>query len=382
MRSRQEQVMLGLAFSLAFTLHLLIFATAPMFEDITLGLGITFAEFGLVFSTTRIGGLLLRFPWGVAGDRYGYLRVLRISLPLVVLFAFLRSFAQDYAVLLLIQVFLGFALASIIPLLPCLVREWSPTYTGMATGIYIAGLGLGTATALGLTPFLLEIMDWRAALLAYGFIALAVMIAWFLFARSSDQVRPGVRIGDVRRFLTNRWIWLLVLLLVVSMGAFDTLSNWMSTVLSFKSMDLSLALLLPLGFLASGPIVGLLADRVEREAVLIAALGMGAFITILAATYSSGVFLAACIFLIGFFLTGITTIVLRAPARHPSLSTSAGKVTGIISSLGNIGPVILPITFGAFVDLSGTYIVSMFLIASITLLGCAICSWLWRSRQA
>ena len=112
------------------------------------------SDFGLFYSAAMIGIILLRIPWGLIGDRIGYLNTFRIALPLSAAAALLRAFSQNYSMLLLSQLFLGLSLAAVLPCLPLIVKEWSPGSLGFSTGIYIAGFAAGNATALGVTPTL------------------------------------------------------------------------------------------------------------------------------------------------------------------------------------------------------------------------------------
>ena len=124
-------------------------------------MNLSYTGFGFVFSAAMISLILFRIPWGLIGDRIGYLNAFRIALPLSAAAALVRSFSPNYITLLLSQFLLGLGLASVLPCLPLLVKEWSPKTLGLSTGIYVSGFAVGNATALGITPHLLEMMGWR-----------------------------------------------------------------------------------------------------------------------------------------------------------------------------------------------------------------------------
>ena len=69
--------------------------------------------------------------------------------------------------------------------------------------------------------------------------------------------------------------------------------------------------------------------------------------------------------LAGFSTIGVVTISLAVPAQHPRLSTSTGSVVGLISSLGNIGPLAMPVLFGFLIDVTGTFHASVLMVAAI-----------------
>ena len=81
-RSEYRWVMLSFSFTVAFLLHLLLFATAPMVSVIMEEMSLSYAGFGFVFSAAMISLILFRIPWGLIGDRIGYLNALRIALPI------------------------------------------------------------------------------------------------------------------------------------------------------------------------------------------------------------------------------------------------------------------------------------------------------------
>jgi nitrate/nitrite transporter NarK len=62
---------------------------------------------------------------------------------------------------------------------------------------------------------------------------------------------------------------------------------------------------------------------------------------------------------------GVLTITLAVPANEERFSSSIGTVIGFISSLGNIGPLVMPVVFGWLIDLTGTFRASVFFVALI-----------------
>jgi CP family cyanate transporter-like MFS transporter len=374
--SRQRWVMLGLSFATAFLLHLLLFATAPMVTRIIEELNISHADFGLLFSMAIISLIIFRLPWGVIGDRIGYINAFRIALPLTAVFALLRAFAPGYQLLLAIQFFLGLGLAVMLPCLPLLVKEWAPRNTGLATGVYIAGFAAGNATALGLTPQLLVILHWRQVLLIYGGLAILIGLLWWALARSRRQSASGLRLRGLAGILKDRYVWALLAFMLASAGSYDVLTTWLPKVLELRGLNLALASLLSLGFFFAGPIIGWWLDRMAGTRVLILLLGVVAVLSTLGIGYAPLPLLLICIPLAGFSAIGILTVVLAVPAHHPRLSAVAGSTVGLIASLGNIASVGMPVLFGFLIDATGTFQASLIavaaLIGSMVLLGLSI----------
>jgi len=367
-KSEYHWVMLSFSFTIAFLLHLLLFAPAPMTTVILKEMGLSHAGFGFVFSAAMISLILFRIPWGLMGDRIGYLDALKIALPICAASAVLRAFSPGYLVLLLGQFLLGLGLAAVLPCLPLLVKEWSSGKSlGLCTGIYISGFAVGNATALGLTPYLLEMMGWRDILLAYGGLATIACGLWWCFARSAGKGTSEFKLGGYTRVLKDRYVWVLLCLLMASMGSYDTLATWMPKVLEMKELNKALASLLPLGFLLAGPVVGFVSDRFQNRRAIVTLLGAAAATSITGINYAPFPLLLLFIFLSGFTIIGVLTISLAVPAER--FCHSVGGVVGLISSLGNIGPLVMPVLFGFLIDLTGTFqasVLSVAVLAGIT----------------
>ncbi len=357
-------VMLSFSFTIAFVLHVLLFATAPMVTVIMEEMGLSHADFGFVFSAAMISLILFRIPWGLIGDKIGYLEALRIALPISAASAVLRAFSPGYPTLLLSQFFLGLGLAAVMPCLPLLVREWSSSKTlGLSTGIYVSGFAAGNATALGLTPHLLEMMGWRDVLLVYSGLAAVVCGLWWALARSTVKGTSEFQLKNFGTILKDRYVWVLLFFMIASMGSYDTLATWMPKVLEMKGFNKTLASLFPLGFFLAGPTVGFASDRFRDRRAVVALLGAVSAASIMGINYAPFPLLLLCIFLSGFTVIGVLTISLAVPAEHERLSASVGGVIGLISSLGNIGPLVMPVVFGFLIDVTGTFQASVLSVA-------------------
>lgn len=367
-RENYKWVMISLAFVISFLLHLLLFGTAPMVDEIMTEMSLSYAQFGLIFSAAIVSLLVLRIPWGILSDKFGYLKILKISLPIISLSAIVRGFAVDYTIFLISQFFLGLGLASLLPCFPLLVSEWFPERSGLATGIYVSGFALGYGTALGATPLLLEIMSWRNILVLFGIISLIVTVFWWMFGKSEKKQTTQFDYQNFTGLLSNKKVIVLIFFMIATMGCYDTMATWTPKILEFKSLAKSPSLLLSLGFFMSGLFTGYISDKFEDENLLIGIMGSVAAVFILGVNYTSTPIIWIFLLLTGFFLMGTLTIILKIPAMDPELSESGGKVTGIISSIGNIGPFAIPVAFGYMVDVTGTYTLSIFMVSGIALL--------------
>ncbi len=147
------------------------------------------------------------------------------------------------------------------------------------------------------------------------------------------------------------------------MGSYDTLATWTPKVLELKKLDKVLASFLPLGFFLAGPIIGFVLGRYHKRKIIVALLGIVAATAIMGISYAPFPLLPLSIFLSGFTTISVLTISLTAPVEYERFSGSIATIVGIISSLGNIGPLVMPVIFGFLMDITGTFYASILVVA-------------------
>jgi len=352
------------SFAIAFMLHLLLFATAPLSTVMMKEMSLSHAGFAFIFGIAMISLVASRIPWGIIGDHIGFRGAFRIALPLSATAAVIRSFSPGYSTLLITQLLLGFGLSSVLPCLPLLVKKsFMKNLTGFATGLYVAGFAAGNATALALTPRLLPIFSWRLILLLYAILPVAITILWWLFIPETSFKTKSVKPDQFKLIFKDRSLWILLILVIAAMGGYDTLATWIPKIIEMKHLNSSLSTLLPLGFFFSGPIIGVVSDRYINRKTLLAVMGFATIFSILGIRSNSLVLFNLSLFFAGFCPNSVLTISLTIPAEQERYASSVGGVVGVISSLGNIGPLILPVIFGSLIDITGTYQLSLLFIA-------------------
>ncbi len=357
--------MLTLAFGLAFLLHLLNMSIAPMVNDIMSEMSLTHAEFGLIFSVAVLSLMLFRIPWGPLGDRIGYRNAFRIALPWVAILAVIRALSPSYVTFLVSHFLLGVGLAVVMPCLPLIVKEWAVGRPGFATGLYISGFAAGNAAALGLTPYLLELLSWRHVLLTYSGLAIILALLWWTLARSTARPTSEFQMRGLIAVLKDKYVWVLLLFMMASVGGYDTMAVWLPKILDVKELAPILATLLPLGFFLAGPAVGLFSDKFHNTRTTVALLGIVSAAAIVGVNYAPFPLLLLCIFVAGFATMGVLTIILAIPTHHQRLAPFAASVVGLISSLGNLMSLTMPVLFGYLIDVTGTFQASLFTLAAL-----------------
>jgi nitrate/nitrite transporter NarK len=373
--NRSQSTMLSLGFLATLNVHLLLFSYSPLIPSITGELAITNAEAGFLFSVSILTLMVFRIPWGILFDHQGFKKTMTFALALMGAFGLARGFAVDYASLLVTQFFLGVGLSGVIPAIPRLVSCWFPREkTGVATGVCLAGFPIGDFVALSFTPFVLSALGgWRQVFQVYGAWCLLLVVFWWRFAHETkNEAKPSASTSlrsEFMKLLKNKLVWVLTGLYFCAGGCYDTLLVWLPNVLQTQGFDAFsasyAASMLPAGFLVSAIIVGSFSDRVGLRKPFVLALGAVSGPALFLAGTIGGLPVYGAAFLSGVCTVGVLTMILAVPVETPSLSRNLSSVMGIVASAGNIGSFILPTLVGQLRDVSGTFLLSMLVLAVV-----------------
>lgn len=371
--------MLILAFLTALTLHLLLFSYSPLVPEVISEMGLSHTQAGLIFSICILTITVFRIPWGILSDRIGFVATMRLAMIFIATFGLLRGVVGGYEALLALQSLLGIGFAAILPCLPKLVDAYFPSRAGFATGAYVAGFPIGEMVGLSLTPQLLALTgDWRRIFGIFGICGLILAILWWMVAKEPTRNEHALMFEmssppSFREGLANavrvREVWVLTGLCIISMGSYDATVLWLPTMLEYRGISQAMAGLmasiLPLGFLCAGPVIGSASDRAGLRRPFIWALGFIGGLSILAIGLGSGPLLLIAIFLTGLCLTGILTLVLVIPTELAEISGFVGSTVGIVSSFGNFGSLLMPITIGYVKDATGSFLPAVIMLAAV-----------------
>ena len=190
------------AFLCMMTGYAVAYSFAPFFLPLETEFGARRGETSLVFSICAFLYFLLGFPAGLIADRVGPRPVVIGGLLLVALGLVLASQATT-----LWQVYLGYSVGvglgvglSYVPSIAS-VQRWFVRRRGTATGLAVAGIGVGTLVGAPLAYQLIAAFGWRqtylilAALTVVGAIVSGILIRWsperYGQAPDGDALPPG-----------------------------------------------------------------------------------------------------------------------------------------------------------------------------------------------
>jgi len=169
--------------------------------------------------------------------------------------------------------------------------------------------------------------------------------------------------------LRMKEVWLLTGLYFCAGGCYDTMLLWLPDVLQSEGLTAlnasMVALMLPIGFLVSALAVGAFSDKLGLRKPFILLMGVVSGPVLYLAGTVTGAAAYATAFLIGLCTVGVLTLVLAVPVEMPRLSPFLSSALGVVSSVGNAGSFLLPTLVGQLRDVSGTFLLSMVVLAVV-----------------
>ncbi|MEM6109796.1 MFS transporter [Mycobacterium sp. 050272] len=218
-------------------------------------------------------------PASVLSERYGRVTVMLISGVASSVIGLLLPFSPTLGVLLVERAAQGVALAGIPAVaMAFLAEEVHASSLGSAMGRYMAGTTIGGCAGRIIPALVLEVSNWRVALLVSSVTTLAATVVFALLVPKSQFFAPkpvSIR-ATMQRLLTHLRNPLLLKLFVLAftlMGGFVTVYNYLGYRLAaapfgLKPSVVGLLFLLYLVGTWTSVVAGRLADRRGRLVVL------------------------------------------------------------------------------------------------------------------
>jgi len=339
----------------------------------TLGLNAT--EFGLLTATPVLTGSLIRVPLGIWTDKYGGRIVMTILMAITVPAIWLMGYATAYWHFLVIGLFVGLAGGSFSVGTPYVARWFPRNRQGFAMGVYGAG-NSGAAVNKFIAPALVVAFGWTLVPQVYAGIMLGTLVLFWLFS-SSDPTHlvPGnTRFSDQLKMLKDPKVIKYCQYYSIVFGGYVALSLWMvQYYVGEFGMDIRAAALLAACFSLPGGVLravgGWLSDKYGAHSVtwwvmwvswiclfLLSYPQTDMTITTIDGPKSFHIGLNVYAFTTLMFILGIAFAFGKASVFKyisDDYSHNIGTVSGIVGLAGGLGGFVLPIAFGALMDLTG-----------------------------
>ncbi len=373
---KRRQWSVAIISTLAFTV---CFAVWMMFAVIGIPikkmLDLNATQFGLLTATPVLTGSLIRVPLGMWTDKFGGRIVFFLLMLATVVPIWLIGYATEYWQFLALGLFVGLAGGSFSVGTPYVARWFDRRNQGFAMGVFGAG-NSGAAVNKFVAPALVVAFGWAMVPQVYAVAMLVTALAFWMFTYSDPAHRIPGHITYRRQLevLRDPKVWKYCQYYSIVFGGYVALSLWM--VLYYVGefgLDIRVAALLAACFSLPGGVLraigGWLSDR------------WGAHRVTWWVMWVSWI----CLFLLSYPATTYTITTVNGPVTftlaHNVWSFTAlmavlgvawafgkasvfkyiaddypaniGTISGVVGLAGGLGGFILPIMFGALLDLTG-----------------------------
>ncbi|MGD9395784.1 MAG: MFS transporter [Candidatus Thorarchaeota archaeon] len=370
-------IILVLAWLVYFEFGLILSSIPPLVNIIAVDLSLSYSEMGIILGSVILMYIPLAVPIGVGIDRIGLKRLIALGLVFISTSAVLRSFVSSFETLFLTVFLFGFGGPTIsVGLAKVAASFFEGRERGLASGIYMTGAAVGSASALALTnsvvlPF---VGTWRNVFSLYGLIGFLVAIGWILLARESsmgyNELINRDSVGMIlRSLLGNKYVWMVAIIGSTSFLVFYGFGNWLPTILEGRGMSPVDA-----GYLASIPTwVGLFGSAIipgvavagSRRPIIVASLlieGIAMYIVGIA----TGSSLLISLVVYGIFSGGVMPLMLVVMMDLPDVGADyTGIASGLFFTIGPLMGFIGPILVGYIADQTSTFIPALILLAVV-----------------
>ena len=360
-------------------------------------LGLSQFQFGLLVAMPVLSGSLTRLILGIWTEQYGGRLVFTAQMLLTAAAVWLLTYVETYAMFLVAALGVGLAGGSF-AIGVAYVSRWFPKENqGTALGIF--GMGnVGAAVTKFVAPFVMVAWGWEAVAHVWA-IGLVVMAAvYFVFAkddptfarRKAEGGTPPSVMAQLAP-LKNLQVWRFSLYYFFVFGGFVALALWLPNYLvNVYGVNVKFAGAAAATFSLSASLFraygGHLSDRFGARTIMYWTFGFSlVFLFMLSYPPTDYVihgrdgeiafstemglwpFIVA-IFGLGFFMSlGKAAVFKHIPVYYPD---NVGAVGGLVGLVGGLGGFVLPIAFGALLDLTGVWtscFAFLFLIVGVAL---------------
>jgi len=365
-----------IASTLSFTVCFMIwmmFAVIGIPIKETLSLSET--QFGVLIATPVLTGSLIRLPLGMWTDKFGGRVVFFILMLSTVIPIYLISRCTQYWQFLLTGLFVGVAGGSFTVGIAYCARWFPKKQQGLAMGIFGAG-NTGAAVTKLVAPLLVVAYGWTVVPQVYAVLMTVTAILFWMFTYTDPAHKVGgaVSVREQLATLKDPRVWKYSQYYSIVFGGYVALALWMTKYyVSEYGFDLKLAALMAAAFSIPGGVLramgGYFSDKYGAHTVTWWVLWVSLLclfflsypqteivISTVNGPKSLHLGLGAISFTVIMFTMGIAFAIGKASVfkyisdEYPD---NIGVISGVVGLAGGLGGFLLPIMFGALLDLTG-----------------------------
>lgn len=361
-----------LAFTVCFMVWMMFAVLGVPIKEL---LQLNETQFGLLAATPVLTGSLVRLPLGMLTDRFGGRVVFFLLMLACVLPIYLIAEATAYWQFLVLGLFVGLAGGSFSVGIAYVAKWFDKDNQGLAMGIFGAG-NAGSALTKFLAPALIAYGSWQLVPQVFSAIMfITALLFWFLTSdNKAHRVSSSVSLGQQLAALKDPAVWRYCQYYSIVFGGYVALALWMTKYyVQEYGFSLQTAALLAACFSLPGGVLravgGWMSDKWGAQSVTWWVLWVS-WVCLFLLSYPQTDFtiqtvngpktfhlglnvwvFTALMFVIGIaFAFGKASVFKYIADDYPQ---NMGAISGIVGLAGGLGGFVLPIMFGALVDLTG-----------------------------
>ena len=361
-----------LAFTICFMVWMMFAVLGVPIKEL---LQLNDTQFGLLAATPVLTGSLVRLPLGMLTDRFGGRIVFFLLMLVCVLPIYMISMATEYWHFLVLGLFVGMAGGSFSVGIAYVAKWFERQNQGFAMGIFGAG-NAGAALTKFVAPAIIAAASWQMVPKVYSAIMfITALLFWFCtYENKGHKVHSNVSLADQLRTLKDPKVMRYCQYYSIVFGGYVALALWMTKYyVQEYGFNLQTAALLAACFSLPGGVLramgGWMSDKWGAQSVTWWVMWVSWVCLFLLSypqtelivqtvngpqTYNIGLnawTFTALLFVVGIaFAFGKASVFKYISDDYPH---NMGAISGIVGLAGGLGGFVLPIMFGALVDLTG-----------------------------
>ena len=371
----QQGLVLGMS-TLAFTVCFMVWMMfAVLGVPVKELLQLNETQFGLLAATPVLTGSLVRLPLGLLTDKFGGRIVFFILMLVCVLPIYMISLATEYWHFLVLGLFVGLAGGSFSVGIAYVAKWFDKSTQGTAMGIFGAG-NAGAAVTKFVAPAIIAAASWQMVPKVFSAVMfITALLFWFLtYENKAHRVPSSVSLKEQLLTLKDPKVWRYCQYYSIVFGGYVALALWMTKYyVQEYGFNLQSAALLAACFSLPGGVLraigGWMSDKWGAHSVtwwvmwvswiclfLLSYPPTDLVIQTVNGPQSFHIGLSPVLFTVLLFVMGIAFAFGKASVFKyisDEFPTNMGAVSGIVGLAGGLGGFVLPIMFGALVDLTG-----------------------------
>lgn len=365
-------IMSTLAFTVCFMIWMMFAVIGIPIKE---SLGLNETQFGILVATPVLTGSLIRLPLGMWTDKFGGRIVFSTLMLATVIPIWLIAYATQFWHFLVVGLFVGIAGGSFTVGIAYCARWFPKNQQGTAMGIFGAG-NTGAAVTKLVAPIIVVGYGWTMVPKVYAVLMLVTaLIFWFFtFSDPTHKVGKSVTVREQLAILKDPKVWRYSQYYSIVFGGYVALALWMTKYyVGEYGFDLKTAAFLATAFSIPGGVLralgGYFSDKFGAHTVTWWVLWI-ALVCLFFLSYPQTSFtvqtvqgpstfsvgLNATFFTLIMFTLGVVFAIGKASVFKyiaDDYPQNIGVVSGIVGLAGGLGGFLMPIMFGALLDLTG-----------------------------